>query len=67
MEMGLEVAAVMVPSARKAGFSERISEEEVRRLGVRELASKPLAFRDLGRTIRRVLDGGEGPGADALR
>jgi PAS domain S-box-containing protein len=45
-----------LPVILVTGFSERIVEEEVRALGVRELASKPLAFRDLGRTIRRVLD-----------
>jgi CheY-like chemotaxis protein len=53
-----------LPVILVTGFSERIVEEEVRALGVRELASKPLAFRDLGRTIRRVLDqeGAEPPG-----
>jgi signal transduction histidine kinase/ActR/RegA family two-component response regulator len=50
-----------LPIILVTGFSEKIVEEEVRRLGVRELASKPLAFRDLGRTIRRVLDDEDAP------
>ena len=49
-----------LPIILVTGFSERISEKEILELGVRELASKPLAFRDLGRTIRRVLDRSEG-------
>ena len=38
------------------GFSETITEEQVKAMGIREFLTKPLAIRDLATTIRNVLD-----------
>lgn len=40
------------------GYSERISEEKARAMGIREFAMKPVVMRDLCNTVRRVLDAG---------
>ncbi|MFQ6037300.1 MAG: PAS domain S-box protein, partial [Candidatus Aminicenantales bacterium] len=39
-----------------SGFSERISKEKARALGIREYILKPLSLGNFARTIRRVLD-----------
>jgi YesN/AraC family two-component response regulator len=38
------------------GFSEMITEEKARELGIREYALKPLSRRNIAEVIRRVLD-----------
>jgi len=44
-----------VPIILCTGFSESISQEQAREIGIRELLMKPLALKDLAETIRRVL------------
>ena len=39
------------------GFSEVISPEQAKSLGIREFVLKPMVTRDIARTIRKVLDG----------
>ena len=39
------------------GFSEVISPEQAKAIGIREFVLKPMVTRDIARTIRRVLDG----------
>jgi DNA-binding NtrC family response regulator len=39
------------------GYSDRITEEEAARIGVRALMMKPLVLPDLAETVRRVLEG----------
>jgi len=38
------------------GFSERITEEKAKSLGIREFIMKPLVMKDLAKVMRRVLD-----------
>jgi CheY-like chemotaxis protein len=38
------------------GYSERISDREAEKIGIREFVMKPIAMRDLANIIRRVLD-----------
>jgi len=38
------------------GYSEIITEEEAKKLGIREFIMKPLFMKDLALAIRRVLD-----------
>ena len=38
------------------GFSERITEEQAKKMGIREFVMKPLVMSDLAKTVRRVLD-----------
>jgi PAS domain S-box-containing protein len=45
-----------IPIILCTGFSESITAEGAKVLGVREFAMKPLAMKDLAKTIRRVLD-----------
>ena len=45
-----------IPIILCTGFSERISEEKARRMGIREFVMKPLIMRDLANTVRKVLD-----------
>ena len=44
-----------IPIILCTGFSERITEESVRQIGIRKLAMKPLVMRDLAEAIRKVL------------
>ncbi len=46
-----------IPVILCTGYSERISEEKVRQMGVSAFVQKPFEMRDLARTIRTVLDG----------
>ena len=39
------------------GYSERITEDEAEKMGIKAFAMKPLAIRELAATVRRVLDG----------
>jgi len=45
-----------IPIILCTGFSEYITEEKVKEMGIRELAMKPLVMNDLAQTIRRALD-----------
>lgn len=45
-----------IPIIRCTGFSERITLEKARNMGIRELLMKPVAIRKLAKTVRRVLD-----------
>jgi two-component system, cell cycle sensor histidine kinase and response regulator CckA len=45
-----------IPVILFTGFSERITEEEARDMGIRAFAMKPLNMRDIAETIRAVLD-----------
>ncbi len=49
-----------VPVILGTGFSEFITAEEAKRMGVREFVMKPYRLQDLGKTIRRVLDEAKG-------
>jgi len=44
-----------IPVILCTGFTERITEEEVRRMGIRKFALKPLGPRDLSNIIRKCL------------
>ena len=46
-----------IPIILCTGYTEMISREEARALGIRELVTKPLVKREIAETIRRVLDG----------
>jgi PAS domain S-box-containing protein len=45
-----------IPIILCTGYSEHISEEEAKRIGIREFVMKPLEMKELARTIRKVLD-----------
>lgn len=45
-----------IPIILCTGFSERVSEEQARKLGIRELVMKPIVMSDLAKTVRRALD-----------
>ncbi len=45
-----------IPIILSTGFSELITPEEAKRLGIRELIMKPYDRRQLAETIRRVFD-----------
>ena len=45
-----------IPIILCTGFSETVTEEKAKELGIREFLTKPVSFRDLARVIRRVLD-----------
>ena len=59
---GIELAAAMLkirpdlPVILLSGYSKKISEEEIKKLGVREFLHKPFDGKTLVRAIRRVLD-----------
>ncbi len=40
-----------------SGYSEHISEEKVKNIGIKEFVMKPLEIKDLAKIIRKVLDG----------
>jgi PAS domain S-box-containing protein len=49
------------------GFSERISEERAKRMGIKAFAMKPIVMRDIANTVRKVLDEEkEGPAAGLI-
>ncbi|MFH1112637.1 MAG: PAS domain S-box protein [Pseudomonadota bacterium] len=45
-----------IPIILCTGFTELITDEQAKSIGIRELIMKPIAKHDLARTIRRVLD-----------
>ncbi len=45
-----------IPIILCTGFSERISEEQARNLGIREFVMKPIVMNDLAKSVRRALD-----------
>jgi CheY-like chemotaxis protein len=45
-----------IPIILCTGFSERITEEKAKKLGVREFVMKPLVMKDLAQAIQRALD-----------
>jgi len=45
-----------IPIILCTGFSERISEEKAKAIGIKEFVMKPLAMGDLAKRIRKVLD-----------
>ena len=45
-----------IPIILCTGFSEYISEEKAKALGIREFVMKPLIMKDLAKAIRRALD-----------
>ena len=47
-----------VPVILCTGFSEQITEERAKGLGIREFILKPLLMNKLAGTVRRVMDGG---------
>jgi len=48
-----------IPVILCTGFSEKITLEKAKNIGIQELLMKPIAIRDLAETIRWVLDGGK--------
>jgi DNA-binding NtrC family response regulator len=45
-----------IPIILCTGFSERISEKEAEKMGIRTFLMKPFKMRNLGDTVRKVLD-----------
>ena len=45
-----------IPIILCSGYSEYISEEKAKKIGIREFVMKPLEMRELAKTIRKVLD-----------
>jgi CheY-like chemotaxis protein len=62
---GLELAADFIkvrpelPIILCSGYSESVSPDAARKLGIREFLSKPVAVGDFAKAIRRVLDSGQ--------
>ncbi|MBN2122888.1 MAG: PAS domain S-box protein [Deltaproteobacteria bacterium] len=46
-----------IPIILCTGFSHLVSDEKVKRAGIREFVMKPIVIRDLANTVRKVLDG----------
>jgi DNA-binding NarL/FixJ family response regulator len=51
-----------IPVVICTGYSESITPEGVRAIGIRELVMKPLVMRQLAEIVRRVLDDGVSAG-----
>ena len=68
MMNGIELARKLlkirpdIPIILATGFTDLIKPEEITSIGVREVLHKPYSLRDLGTTIRRVLDEPAEPG-----
>jgi PAS domain S-box-containing protein len=45
-----------LPIILTTGFSERINEEEAKRIGIREFLMKPISLHDLACTVKRIMD-----------
>jgi PAS domain S-box-containing protein len=45
-----------IPIVLCTGYSERISEEKAKSMGIREFVMKPLVMKDLAKTVRKALD-----------
>ncbi len=48
-----------IPVILCTGYSDRITEEEAGRIGIRALMMKPVAMRELAETVRRILEQGK--------
>ncbi len=46
-----------IPVILCSGFSELIDQEKAKAIGIREFVMKPIITRDIGETIRKVLEG----------
>jgi len=46
-----------IPVIICTGFSERISDEKAKGMGIKAFVMKPIVIRDLANTVRRILDG----------
>ncbi len=46
-----------IPIILCTGYSEQVTRERARQIGIRELLMKPLIMRDLATTIHRILHG----------
>jgi CheY-like chemotaxis protein len=49
-----------IPIIICTGYSERISENKAKRIGVKALVMKPFVIKDLVNTVRKVIDGSIG-------
>ncbi|RPI53268.1 MAG: response regulator, partial [Deltaproteobacteria bacterium] len=49
-----------IPIIICTGYSERMSEEKAKRIGVKALVMKPFVIKDLVNTVRKVIDGSTG-------
>ena len=47
-----------IPVILCSGYSEHISEEKAKNIGIREFVMKPFEIKELAKTIRKVLDRG---------
>jgi CheY-like chemotaxis protein len=58
-KMALEFMKIRpdIPIILCTGYSEHMTEEKAKELGIREFLMKPFEIEDLARTIRKVLDG----------
>jgi len=57
-ELAVEMLAIRpeIPIILATGFSERISEEKAKQIGIRTFFIKPVQFNELARIVRNVLD-----------
>ena len=57
-ELAKEIMAIRpdIPIILCTGFSERITEERAKEMGIKAFVMKPFAIRDFASTIRKVLD-----------
>jgi CheY-like chemotaxis protein len=62
IELGREIMAIRpdIPVILCTGFSEKVTEESVKSIGIRALLMKPVTVHNLAWTVRRVLDEGIG-------
>jgi CheY-like chemotaxis protein len=57
LAQGLLLIRPDIPVILCTGYSNRISKERAKAIGIREFVLKPLAIGELARTVRNVLDG----------
>ena len=59
LKLSREILAInpLVPIILCTGYNESITEEEVKRNGIREFVLKPVPLQKIARLIRQVLDG----------
>ena len=62
---GLQMAGEMLrvrpdlPVILASGFSKMITDKKIKDIGIREYLKKPIVFKDLEQTVRRILDNGK--------
>ncbi len=58
VELATELMAVKpdIPIILTTGYSEVITPEQARQLGIREYIMKPVVLRDIGKVIRKLLE-----------